>query len=821
MERSRILVLVHGLDGQPVKARVELRTARSRATQLKFDEHLSRFVSRPLRPGSYELRIKGPSGTQAEKREVELGQSDASIHVMVAPKGLPSVMTAEGRWYFETKKGARLLDVAGAEAKEVAPTILKRNGFASTPVSLGSSAKDHALLEVRLGAGDEDKQAEKLQKIADRDLAKRGLEARVSVPGYVGKEVAFGITDEIVVRFTSGATSSQIAALAKRYRLERLRQIAWMGNGFLFRAPGLPSLKMLDLVEALNESSLVSYAEINLANRLQSFAYTPGDYLYPETPHLTLINADDAWDTLQTSTSVNRGGSPDVVIGVLDLDGVDPTHADLTGTLSDGSAKQLANFDFVNMANQTLANCPGDHGTQSAGSATGRFDNSVGNAGVAPNCKLIGGRFFGSATDLFIADIWVWMAGFPTGSTAAGFPAQLAQGADIISNSWGPSNKPPNQTLRDAFDFLTTYPRDGRGVVMCFSAGNYGYSLMDTRNPFAADEKTINVGATINTNPTNPCNSVQPDQNGNTNNLPAVVDTRSYINPYGTTMDIVSPTHTCYDLTTTGIVDPIMAPALTGNGDWPGSAASSTTLSAAANPGDTTLTVASTAGFAVGGVVLLRTPGDGAAEVASIVSVGAGTLNVSAIGGTHPIGTSVATRPADYAKNAAVGFGGTSHSCPTVAGAAALMLSKRLDDQPRGYRVNTLDVCAHGPVHRLAVAHVGDIDDHLDQMLHVPARLLDQLADVLHHLVGLLHRVMAFDILRIVEILWTLTAHPQRRAAARGHCLAEVIVEVLLGIGIAGVELADAGVCHVRAPFRTSACHHYQRSSGTILAEPV
>src|SRR6056297_1718766 len=125
---------------------------------------------------------------------------------------------------------------------------------------------------------------------------------------------------------------------------------------------------------------------------------------------------------------------------------------------------------------------------------------------------------------------------------------------------------------------------------------------------------------------------------------------------------------------------------------------------------------------------------------------------------------------------------------------------QRLYDQPGRDGMHALDILAHGPVDGLAVAHVGDIDDDLDEVLHRPAGLLDQLLDVLHDLVGLLGRIMTVQVERIVEVLRALPPQVDRLAALRDNRLAEVVVEVLLGIGVAGVELADAGMGHDQAP---------------------
>ena len=110
--------------------------------------------------------------------------------------------------------------------------------------------------------------------------------------------------------------------------------------------------------------------------------------------------------------------------------------------------------------------------------------------------------------------------------------------------------------------------------------------------------------------------------------------------------------------------------------------------------------------------------------------------------------------------------------------------------------MHTFYIFPDGPVHRLAVPDVSDIDDNFDQMFHAPAALFDKLADILHHLVGLRGRVMAVNIPAVFKVLWTLAAHIYRFTARGHHCLAQIIVKVLFAIGVFGVELANTPVNH-------------------------
>src|SRR5271166_2935249 len=80
-------------------------------------------------------------------------------------------------------------------------------------------------------------------------------------------------------------------------------------------------------------------------------------------------------------------------------------------------------------------------------------------------------------------------------------------------------------------------------------------------------------------------------------------------------------------------------------------------------------------------------------------------------------------------------------------------------------------------------------------MRHLAAGFPDQLADVLHHLVGLCDRVADADILGGAQVLRTL-ATQEDHGAARHHCLGKIVVQPLFRIGLGGVERADAGVDH-------------------------
>ncbi|MBM7070129.1 S8 family serine peptidase [Actibacterium sp. 188UL27-1] len=200
---------------------------------------------------------------------------------------------------------------------------------------------------------------------------------------------------------------------------------------------------MLRLANKLNEMAEVVYAEPRMLSVLEQDVYTPDDLLYSHQTYLPLIDWDAAWDTLD-NTNVNlRGGTPEICIAVLDIDGVTPNHPDLPAPLTGGSQKVLMSVNFASMFPENPTDGFLDHhGTQVAGMATAAFDNNRGIAGVAPNCHVIGARLPFSPDDLESADVILWTAGLDAGNTDPAFPAFPGQLADMIINSWGSGNSP-------------------------------------------------------------------------------------------------------------------------------------------------------------------------------------------------------------------------------------------------------------------------------------------------------------------------------------------------------------------------------------------
>ena len=97
-------------------------------------------------------------------------------------------------------------------------------------------------------------------------------------------------------------------------------------------------------------------------------------------------------------------------------------------------------------------------------------------------------------------------------------------------------------------------------------------------------------------------------------------------------------------------------------------------------------------------------------------------------------------------------------------------------------------------VDRLSVADVGEVDGGLADVLEPRSALVEELRDVRHRTIGLAGGVADRDRLARVEILPDLP--PQVHRVPGDDRLGEVVRDPLLGIGVAGVEGADAAMAH-------------------------
>lgn len=281
-------------------------------------------------------------------------------------------------------------------------------------------------------------------------------------------------TDEFIVRIKDERYAENLNMLNAQNRCVIIGNVGDK-KGFLIKSLPGETKNALELSDIYYNSSIFEYAEPNfLYPEFCLLNYTPNDTYY-----------SSQWALNNTSQSVATGGntsagdgstaagitgadmrvsqawdytlgSSSIEVGVLDT-GIDSTHPDFQS-----AGHLLAGYDGYYNVN-TVPRDSGNHGTCTAGLIGAITNNSLGIAGIAPNCKLMALRIFnaaGSATNLGIG---------------RAFDTARVRGIDVLSNSWGGGSV--NATITNAINSAATSGRGGLGCIILFSSGNEG------RNP--------------------------------------------------------------------------------------------------------------------------------------------------------------------------------------------------------------------------------------------------------------------------------------------------------------------------------------------------
>jgi subtilisin family serine protease len=326
----------------------------------------------------------------------------------------------------------------------------------------------------------------------------------------------------------------RIGSTAVRYEsskllFEKAKEKSRVGKVYALRLDSTYSeSEVATLLSALRSNPDLDYAEPIRLYDLDDWT-TPNDSAFSSQWNLEKVKAVDAWAITK--------GSPQVRIGIMDT-GIDYTHPDLipnlwinpaedlnqngtfeawdfrerrnpvtfqldpNGTTGDfdgidqdgnGYADDVIGYDFTDQPfNVDHLNGASDfqfpdadpfddnsHGTACAGIAAAATNNTIGVAGVAPNCKLVALRVFtawGGFGGDFAADRDI--------ATAIIYAAD--NNIRILNMSFGDVVLSP--VVRDAVQYAYS-----QGVVMCASSGNAGGDQQ--RYPAGYDE-VIAVGAT-------------------------------------------------------------------------------------------------------------------------------------------------------------------------------------------------------------------------------------------------------------------------------------------------------------------------------------
>ena len=272
--------------------------------------------------------------------------------------------------------------------------------------------------------------------------------------------------DEFVVKFKASVVESTIREINGKHGTHVLSTSRFAG----FKRLRVPPGKSVDaMVEAYRRNPNVEYAE---PNYIVSALLIPNDPLYKYQWHLD--NSGTGGIRMQSAWDVNNGGSPSVIVAILDT-GVAYEDFGTNFKKAPDLAQTtfVAGYDFI--ANDSHPNDENSHGTHVCGTIAQSTNNFLGVAGVAYKTSIMPVRVLnrnGSGTWTQVAD---------------GIYFATNNGAKVISMSLGGG---PSTTLENAVAYAYNH-----GVTVVAAAGNDGPNGA-ANYPAAYDAYVIAVAAT-------------------------------------------------------------------------------------------------------------------------------------------------------------------------------------------------------------------------------------------------------------------------------------------------------------------------------------
>lgn len=347
-----------------------------------------------------------------------------------------------------------------------------------------------------------------------------GVRAARRLYRFEGIDSALVQTGQIALKPRSGTTEAQVYELAAQADCEVVRSMGIGITMYVLRIKDESSRDAVETAEILARSSLVDFAQPDFHSKrnrhqiddplfgfqwhLENRGQTGGSPGSDVKAAVTEPRSDGTYEIVGGAWQVTEGQG--ATVAILD-DAVDWQHPDIIDSV-------VARYDFVNDDDDPspfrlnilmcMDNCDDDdpanwlfceycnlypqdeicstpHGTSTAGLAVARA-NTIGVRGVAPQANLI------AEAMLFTSDIGI----------ADAFYFAEFNGADVISNSWGPGSPgmPTPEVIQAAIEDVSRNGRGGRGVLVMFSSGNES-SPIRKWGTFAALPDVMAIGATL------------------------------------------------------------------------------------------------------------------------------------------------------------------------------------------------------------------------------------------------------------------------------------------------------------------------------------
>ena len=442
------------------------------------------FSGTGLPTGIYKIHAEA-KGLESQEREVILNSGEHDELFILGKKGMPFYYRGKVKVPFQPDEKLIGVTVYGKHADKRENEVLAAAAkFGLSQVETSSHIKDNNVLVFSLAKSDP-KAAQEKEEIIKQLENTYGVQLVGPVLEHNKLSVSF-LTRQIIVKFRSHIERDRIPSIAKEFDCQVERAITYIGNGWVFKTLRPASFHILDICERLVQSNMVEYAEPNIAFTVVN-DFTPNDFLFTQQRHHGVIRTEAAWDITQ--------GDNNIIIAIVD-GGFDTTHPDFQNPAGAGWTKIYNPWDFSGMDANPLGI---NHGVESSGIAAAVSNNAEGIAGVAPGCKLLPVQYPGGLGDLAHSDMYIWVGGFNPHSTSPGFPVSISPGADVIGNSFGIYQSAISGIMKDTFDYLTSYGRNGKGCVIVYSVGNdnidFNNGLGGSGRQWAAYSRTIAVAA--------------------------------------------------------------------------------------------------------------------------------------------------------------------------------------------------------------------------------------------------------------------------------------------------------------------------------------
>jgi subtilisin family serine protease len=294
-------------------------------------------------------------------------------------------------------------------------------------------------------------------------------------------------TENFFVKFDDDLSQTKCRKILKGHGLKVKRAIEYSRNAYFVEAPENTGLEVFDIAEKLLQEPSVALCHPELVREVRSRG------AFPQQWHLKRAtiggNSVDAHASVESAWSLTQGEG--VTVAIIDT-GIEFDHEEFAS-----SGKVVAPVNVSVPEGDPKRNDPrpvfGDeenHGTACAGVACA--DGRKGASGVAPKARLMPIRL---------------MSGLGSQAEADAFFHAAANGADVISCSWGPRDGKwwdpadpmhndvvllPDST-REAIDWAVRNGRNGKGCVIMWAAGNGNESV--DNDGYAKYEKVTAVAA--------------------------------------------------------------------------------------------------------------------------------------------------------------------------------------------------------------------------------------------------------------------------------------------------------------------------------------